>query len=570
MSGVLPRSVFSTAQSWVPPGGQESSPPVASNTAAASPAISSKAQSSSMEPAVVKANAEPGESPFTNELASPGAAWNATAHIQGESSETNSGAATASQSAIHLSDLSNDTAPAPNLLSVPVLASVPVLLADGRPMSAPAVSTQEMLSRNSSGAQENDLPQATANSAPASSAEVPTVLDSLLSGAANAPTPAAPALNSVLPALAQVSLGPGLAGQAVSRPVAGKVVAGASTAPGARAATAGSPVTPASASETEAGAASPLAGVSPFAVYFSSPGPGTESAASTLPKMILPAVNAASRAGSTFGTAAPATNSTAAGLQSSASSPVTPAPLVSQISANTNSNTSKDSLASGTGATAQGAALHADSPNATASTVMVQASAVAPAAAVTSVPASAMAAQSVSANAQPPGQPAGTPASNSAQNPPPLPPATPVAMQATGPVQMAQMVDRVGQAEMRVGMSTSAFGNVEVRTVVHANDVGLTIGSEKGDLRGLMSNEMPAISSSLQQQNLRLNNVSFMQGFASGNHGGGESDGQQQRSFVPSAAATNFSSPQAMPQEAFEIVSVGGLLDGGSGLSVLA
>jgi hypothetical protein len=143
-------------------------------------------------------------------------------------------------------------------------------------------------------------------------------------------------------------------------------------------------------------------------------------------------------------------------------------------------------------------------------------------------------------------------------------------MQATGPVQMAQMVDRVGQAEMRVGMSTSAFGNVEVRTVVHANDVGLTIGSEKGDLRGLMSNEMPAISSSLQQQNLRLNNVSFMQGFASGNHGGGESDGQQQRSFVPSAAATNFSSPQAMPQEAFEIVSVGGLLDGGSGLSVLA
>jgi len=54
---------------------------------------------------------------------------------------------------------------------------------------------------------------------------------------------------------------------------------------------------------------------------------------------------------------------------------------------------------------------------------------------------------------------------------------------------MAQMVDRVGQSEMRVGMNTSAFGNVEVRTVVHASDVGRRIGSEKRRLRCKLAND---------------------------------------------------------------------------------
>jgi hypothetical protein len=99
------------------------------------------------------------------------------------------------------------------------------------------------------------------------------------------------------------------------------------------------------------------------------------------------------------------------------------------------------------------------------------------------------------------------------------------------------MASRAGQAEMRIGMNTSAFGSVEVRTVIHASEVGVTIGSEKGDLRGLLTNEMPSISSSLEQQNLRLSNVSFMQGFASGGNmaGGGDAQ-QQQRPFSPPAA----------------------------------
>jgi hypothetical protein len=112
-----------------------------------------------------------------------------------------------------------------------------------------------------------------------------------------------------------------------------------------------------------------------------------------------------------------------------------------------------------------------------------------------------------------------------ALNSPPVVPAQPA-----GPVQMAQMVSQAAQSEMRIGLTTSAFGSVEVHTVVHANDVGVLIGSEKGDLRSLFTSELPGIANTLQQQNLRLNHVDFHQGFSFSNQtptGGGS----QSRTF---------------------------------------
>jgi len=134
---------------------------------------------------------------------------------------------------------------------------------------------------------------------------------------------------------------------------------------------------------------------------------------------------------------------------------------------------------------------------------------------------------------------------------------------------MAHMVNRVGQAEMRIGMNTSAFGSVEVRTVVHASDVGVIIGSEKGDLRTLLANEMPVITSSLQQQSLRLNSVNFMQGFAFSNNqsGGGES---QQRSFVPAPSPANSGSHEVAGDDTVETPPPLGFVGSSSSLSILA
>lgn len=80
-----------------------------------------------------------------------------------------------------------------------------------------------------------------------------------------------------------------------------------------------------------------------------------------------------------------------------------------------------------------------------------------------------------------------------------------------GPVQLARIFENAGQAEMRIGLNTAAFGDVQVRTVVHAGDVGVQIGSEKGDLRSFLANDIPGITHNLQQQDLRLAQVSFQQ-----------------------------------------------------------
>lgn len=78
------------------------------------------------------------------------------------------------------------------------------------------------------------------------------------------------------------------------------------------------------------------------------------------------------------------------------------------------------------------------------------------------------------------------------------------------PVQLARMVDRAGQAEMHIGLRTTMFGNVEVHTVVRDSQVGVAVGTEKGDLRGLMSTEVPALQASFHQHDLQLDSIRFL------------------------------------------------------------
>ena len=72
-----------------------------------------------------------------------------------------------------------------------------------------------------------------------------------------------------------------------------------------------------------------------------------------------------------------------------------------------------------------------------------------------------------------------------------------------------RLLDRAGQAEMHIGLRTAAFGGIEVHAVVRESQVGLTIGSERGDLHHLFANEVPGIAGRLQQHDLRLDSVKF-------------------------------------------------------------
>ncbi len=303
------------------------------------------------------------------------------------------------------------------------------------------------------------------------------------------------------------------------------------------------------------GNGAPTASQTPFSVFFS--GPGTESAASALPKMILP----------TAGPAGHNSHPTLSGAPGS-SPQINNAPSGAQNAPPQNSNSnSKDSRAGSASASLQ----MAQPPRQNGDPVAANMQAAAP---------TVQAPTPVSTGSNPAlgGQPAlaaelpkASPQPASGQDGPTraVPWAPEQAAVVPGPVQVAQLVTRMGQSEMRIGMNTSAFGSVEVRTVVHASDVGLIIGSEKGDLRTLLANDIPAITHTLQQQNLRLNSVNFMQGFAFSNHASGGGDSQP-RSFVPMRSSANSGLPETTKDVSRESGAAAEFDGGRSSLSILA
>jgi flagellar hook-length control protein FliK len=300
----------------------------------------------------------------------------------------------------------------------------------------------------------------------------------------------------------------------------------------------------------------PQVSQTPFSVFFSSPGPGTESAAATLPKMVLPVASSPIRDSHISGADAPGANSQTGGPQGGNGHNAAPQNAGVSTSGNESVNTQAvqpvhrdgdTSAAVAQLAAAQDAAVQAPAPASPAAATLLSAAPAAPIA------------DSLPKTETPPAPAPGS-------SPAPVVPEILVAV-VPGPVQTAQLVNRVDLSEMRIGMNTSAFGSVEVRTVVHANDVGLVIGSEKGDLRSLLQSDMPAIANTLQEQNLRLHTVNFMQGFAFSNNasGGGNS---QPRPFVPARALSNTALQEAAVSDSTELLPAQGLV--GGGLSILA
>jgi len=372
------------------------------------------------------------------------------------------------------------------------------------------------------------------------------------------PVPTSPALETLTKAASQVP--------------AAKVTA-ATTSPSAHGASQSTeaPATPNSNSTSRSSALttggessdSRAASQTPFSIFFSSPGPGSESAASTLPKVILPVAGSAIRGSHATGTEAPSSNPQTANSQTA-----NPQTMSSQsgIRQSPALPSTKDALSGAeTGTSQNPQTVRAESDLSAAATsvpaVSPQIAVPVPASAISTgvtVPASGPSAVS---DGPPPQTPLPTSPAGPAATPAPPQPAV------LGTVQVAQLVNRLGQSEMRIGLNTSAFGSVEVRTTVRASDVGLVIGSEKGDLRTLLANDMPAIVNTLQQQNLRLNSVNFMQGFAFSNNNSGGGDSHQ-RSFVPTRGLTDSSPSEASPEDSADNPPASGW--GGGSISILA
>jgi len=125
--------------------------------------------------------------------------------------------------------------------------------------------------------------------------------------------------------------------------------------------------------------------------------------------------------------------------------------------------------------------------------------------------------------------PGATPAAK-APLPAPDPPAP--TMPAANPVQVAHLMDRAGQTEMHIDLRTSAFGSVEVHTVVRDSQVGVTMGSERGDLKTSLASEVPGLQAAFRQQDLRFDAIHFLRQGAelnTGLSGGTDSHSQSPR-----------------------------------------
>lgn len=106
----------------------------------------------------------------------------------------------------------------------------------------------------------------------------------------------------------------------------------------------------------------------------------------------------------------------------------------------------------------------------------------------------------------------------------------------------ARFADSSGQSEMHIDLRSVAFGNVEVHTTVRESQIGLAVGSDRGDLHTFLTAEMPGLQAAFRQQEMRFDQIHFLgQGnAASGFSGGAESHSgfsRQGRAPLPAGPA---------------------------------
>lgn len=148
-----------------------------------------------------------------------------------------------------------------------------------------------------------------------------------------------------------------------------------------------------------------------------------------------------------------------------------------------------------------------------------------------------------------------------------LPPEPARAPVATGQVHDAQLSARAERSEMRIALETPAFGSVEVHAVVRESQVGLAIGSERGDLHRIMAAEVPTIAGRLQQHDLQLDGVRFFDQGPSFSMGSDGTDSRS-RSFSPPHNFTSSSSQSREPTRLFPEEELP--VETGTGLNVRA
>jgi flagellar hook-length control protein FliK len=77
----------------------------------------------------------------------------------------------------------------------------------------------------------------------------------------------------------------------------------------------------------------------------------------------------------------------------------------------------------------------------------------------------------------------------------------------TSPVQSAKLIERIGEAELRIGMRSGEFGGVDIRTSMVRNQFTAEISVERGELGRVMTAELSGLQSRLAEQGVPVASI---------------------------------------------------------------
>lgn len=101
-------------------------------------------------------------------------------------------------------------------------------------------------------------------------------------------------------------------------------------------------------------------------------------------------------------------------------------------------------------------------------------------------------------------------------------------------VHSTALLDQIGRSELKVGMRAGEFGNVEIRTQMHDQQLKAEISVEHRDLGHILSSDLPALQQKLQQSDISLASLTVRnQSAQNGGSFQGETRGQQQFFLTP-------------------------------------
>jgi flagellar hook-length control protein FliK len=90
-------------------------------------------------------------------------------------------------------------------------------------------------------------------------------------------------------------------------------------------------------------------------------------------------------------------------------------------------------------------------------------------------------------------------------------------------VQSAKLVERIGEAELRLGIRAGEFGSVDIRTSMVHNQFTAEISVERGELGRVMAAELSSLQSRLTEQGVPVASITVQ------NHTGGPSTASDQQ-----------------------------------------